>query len=167
MDCSDSWGERNPQRARMAAFQIPKGSSVLDVGAGSLVLKRFLRPGIRYQPCDLYSRGPGCLVADLNAGEFPTGDFDWVTMLGVLQFLNDPAWAVAQCRLVARSAIFSYSPTINETPTPGEIAWRRNEGWVNEYNRKQYMQIVSDAGWDVVYAFKIPANLMLVCHARD
>lgn len=166
-DCSNTWGLRNPLRARMAGYMIPKGSSVLDLGAGSMVLKEFLRPGCRYQPCDLYSRCPGCLVADLNAGEFPEGDYDWVAMLGVFQFLKDPSWAVSQCRKVGRSAIFSYSPTIQNVPTAKEIAWRRGEGWVNEFNAEQYQALVTAAGWDIVQKVKIPANLILVCHARD
>ena len=166
-DCSSSWGERNPLRSQIAGYHIPKGSSVLDIGAGSLVLKRYLRPGCHYQPCDLYSRCAGCLVADLNAGEFPEGRYDWVTMIGVLQFLVDPAWAVEQCHKVARSAIFTYSPTIDEAPSAIEIAWRRGEGWVNEFNRDQYRKLITDAGWDVIGEIKIHANLLMICHAKD
>lgn len=166
-DVTDTWGEKHPLRARIVAQFIGNRSSVLDLGAGSMVLRQFLRPGCRYQPCDLYPRSPDCLVADLNAGQFPGGRYDWVAMLGVFQFLQDPAWAVRQCRQVAQFAAFSYSPTIREVPTPKEIQWREGEGWVNHYNYRQYLAMVSEGGWVIGKIFRIPANFVLICRAGE
>jgi hypothetical protein len=106
-------------RSQITAKFIANGSSVLDIGAGSMVLRKYLQPNCRYQPCDLYSRCDGCLVADLNNKEFPEGKYDWVVMLGTFQFLKDPAWAIAQCRKVAKYSILiqphnKLSPTFQE-----------------------------------------------------
>lgn len=164
-DVSDTWGEKHPLRSQIAARFIGPGKSVLDLGAGSMVLKKFLPPDCRYQPCDIYPRSPDCLVADLNAQQFPAGHYDWVVMLGVFQFLTDPAWAVAQCRQVAGQAVFSYSPTIRDQSTPKEIEWREGEGWVNHYNYNQYLSIISQGGWEISNIFKIPANFLVICRA--
>ena len=164
-DCTDTWGEKNPLRSQITAKFIANGSSVLDIGAGSMVLRKYLQPNCRYQPCDLYSRCDGCLVADLNNKEFPEGKYDWVVMLGTFQFLKDPAWAVAQCRKVAKYAAFSYSPTINEVPPSKEIKWWEGEGWINHFNRNQYFEIIRNSGWNIIKVFRIPCNYLVICQS--
>lgn len=165
-DVAESWGSKNPLRSEIAARHIPPGCWVLDLGAGALVLKKYLHPACRYQPCDLYPRSPDCLVADLNAGQFPPGHYDWVVMLGVFQFLTNPAAVVARCRSVASNAVFSYSPTVNVPPTPGEILWREGEGWINHYSRDEYFSVIREAGWAISKVYRIPCNFVVICHGR-
>lgn len=163
-DAANSWGARNPLRSKIAGSAIPPGSSVLDIGAGSMVLKQYLDPSCGYQPCDLYPRTPGCLVADLNRDEFPKGrHYDWAVMLGVLQFLENPGLAASRCREVADNGVFSYPTATRDEPEQKELDWRRQEGWFNALSEERYVEMVRNAGWRIIKGYRIPANVVLIC----
>jgi tRNA (cmo5U34)-methyltransferase len=72
-----SYDERgdHPSRAEVAASFIPDHVYVLDIGAVSMVLRNYLRPNCKYTSCDMFDRGHGCIVADLNKGENWGGAF--------------------------------------------------------------------------------------------
>ena len=59
--------------------------------------------------------------------------------------------------------IFSYSPTINAKPPEKKIKWRQSVGWVNYLNKEEYFSLVRNAGWQIIKAYRIPANLLVVC----
>lgn len=165
-DVSATWGERNPIRAQTIASIIPGGESVLDIGAGSMILGRFLEPGCHYQPCDIYPRSPDCIVADLNRGEFPAGRYDWVVMAGLLQYLPDPQWALQAALAVAPRGVFTYTPAL-PSPTPAELEWRRGLGWVNHMQVKTFVNLVVESGWRIIRVHKIRLNIILECHTDE
>ena len=68
--------ELNPFRAPLVAAVIPDGARILDLGAGSMVLKSYLKTHCTYIPADIYDRGEGCIVVDLNKYEFPDASYD-------------------------------------------------------------------------------------------
>jgi hypothetical protein len=80
-------GERNA----LIASLVPSRSAVLDLGAGTQQLRRFLPPGCEYQPCDL-DGGNDVLDCDFNAGRFPAvaRRYDILVVSGVLEFIHDP-----------------------------------------------------------------------------
>ena len=163
-DVRGSWGVINPARSKIAARHIPSGSRVLDLGAGTMILKEFLSEDCDYQPCDLFSRCPGCIVADFNKGEFPIREYyDWVTLIGLFQFLNDPIDLLKKCSEIARNMVVTYSPLIHENLTRKELLWRRGEGWNNHFTLKQYFAVVTESGWKIKKAYKVPANVVLIC----
>jgi hypothetical protein len=131
-------------RAAMAAEWIPEGACVLDVGCGAMALGALLKPGCRYAPADVVERRPGCFIADLNARQFPPGDYDWVTFLGVLEYIHDPSWPLACAQLAAHNLIVTYC-----THLGGDVAIRRGLGWVNDYTHAEFEALLAAAGWRI------------------
>jgi hypothetical protein len=130
------------ERAALAARAIPAGSRVLDLGAGAMGLRRFLAPGCVYVPCDVVEREPGALVADLNKGEFPPGRYDWVTVLGVFEYLHDVPRALELMARAAPAAVVTYC-----LDTAGIPAVRRGMGWVNDYDRNAFAALIARSPW--------------------
>lgn len=94
-----------------------------------MVLKGFLPPDCTYTPSDIHDRGDGCIVADLNLGEFPLGRYDVITMIGVLEYLNDPGVALRRAGHAASRLIFTYNwfrPDSDDTRQQ-----RAARGWLN------------------------------------
>jgi hypothetical protein len=147
-------------RAAMAAQWIPAGSRVLDVGCGAMTLGSLLKPGCSYFPADVVERRPGAFVADLNARQFPTGNYDWVSFLGVLEYVHDIAWPLARAREVAPNLLVTYCAHLG-----GDIEIRRGMGWVNDLTRTQFEAALADAGWRVAQAAEVkrgPTNVQLI-----
>lgn len=93
-DPKETYGHANPQRAREVADKLVAFGvgSVLDIGCGNMKLGEFLGPaGIRYIPADVVARSPECLVVDLNRDPVPVADAECAVMIGVQEFLDDPA----------------------------------------------------------------------------
>ena len=57
---------------------IPKGSVVLEFGAGRRQTEKWLDAGCTYIPSDVVSRGPDTIVLDLNSSTLPD-----LTSLGI------------------------------------------------------------------------------------
>jgi len=142
-ELASTTGWWNPSRARRVAAVIPDGARVLDLGAGSMVLKNHLKPHCTYIPADIYDRGQGCIVVDLNEFEFPDDRYDWVTMIGLIEYLKDPRWVLTRAGQAAPRIIASYNPTYavrNFRP-------RRNRGWICHLSEEEFVRIVHQAGF--------------------
>jgi hypothetical protein len=153
-------------RAAMAAEWIPAGSRVLDVGCGAMVLGALLKPGCSYFPADVVERGPGCRVVDLNGKDFPAGEYDWVSFLGVLEYVHDLPWPLKRAAGAAPNLLVTYC-----THLGGDVAVRRGLGWVNDLTRTEFESALAAAGWTVARVGEVkrgPTNiqLMYVC-ARE
>jgi len=139
-------------RAERAGAHIPGGSRVLDLGAGNMDLQNHLPLGCTYIPADIVSRCEGCLVVDLNAGEFPDVEADCVTLLGVLEYLHSPEETLRKARERVGRLIFSYAAYWH-----GRTDYRRGMGWVNDFRRADLEAMLARLGWriDVVQNLKL------------
>ena len=147
-------------RAAMAAGHIPVGQRVLDVGCGAMALGAQLPQESSYFPADVVSRGPGCQVVDLNRGEFPTGEYDWITFLGVLEYVHEPARVLMRARDAAPNMIMTYCTMAN-----GDVQVRRGMGWVNEYTPDEIEAMLASSGWLVRKVQEVkrgPGNIQLM-----
>jgi methyltransferase family protein len=147
-------------RAAMAAEWIPGGSRVLDVGAGAMALEAALKAGCAYQPADVVERRPGCFVVDLNRNEFPPGRYDWITFLGVLEYVHDVDRALTRARDAAPRMIVTYC-TFNQ----GDVGVRRGMGWVNELTAPQFEQALARTGWKIERGREVkrgPGNIQIM-----
>jgi hypothetical protein len=147
-------------RAAMAAEWIPAGSRVLDVGAGAMTLGSLLEPGCTYQPADVVERRPGCFVVDMNRREFPPGTYDYVTFLGVLEYIHDIEWALQSAARAAPRMVVTYCTDIGADP-----ALRRGMGWVNDLPATAFAAALERSGWDVERAREVkrgPSNIQLM-----
>jgi FkbM family methyltransferase len=132
------------ERAAAAAKHIPPGSRVLDLGAGQMALKRCLPGGCHYTPADLLARSADCQVVDLNQQQFPTGRYDCIVLLEVLEYLHDVPWVLKRCRETAPRLIFTYHVRTNEP-----LEERRQRGWFSDLDLEAVDNLLRGAGWGV------------------
>jgi len=156
----DSLATQWDSRAAMAAEWIPDGSRVLDVGAGAMALGSVLSPRCTYQPADVVERRPGCFVVDLNRREFPPGTYDFVTFLGVLEYVHEIEWPLERAREAAPRMIVTYCTDIGADPQ-----LRRGMGWVNDLPAGQFVAALERHGWKVERTREVkrgPSNIQLM-----
>ena len=133
-------------RAQRAAAFIPAGARVLDLGCGMMALRQALKPDCVYTPADIVAREPGCLVVDLNRQEFPQGKYDWVTFLGVLEYIHDAGWPLRQARMAAPNMLLTYCADITRGAA---LAQRRGMGWVNDFDVSAMREMIQSSGWEI------------------
>lgn len=131
----DNLRENWDARTKKIASLIPAGAHVLEFGAGRLVLRDMLAPGCTYQPSDIFDRGSGTIVCDLNKA-FPRlpRKYDYIVFSGVLEYLYDISGLVAQLGKHTDHVVASYACT-DECP---DMLTRRINGWVNHLTEQQF-----------------------------
>jgi len=88
-DSLETWWETRTQK--LAAL-LPKGTRVVEFGAGRRWLESYLDPTCSYIPSDLVDRGPGTIICDLNQRPLPDLQFlrpDVAVFIGVLEYIKD------------------------------------------------------------------------------
>lgn len=109
-----------------------------------MALRAHLAPNCTYFPADVVARSPDCQVVDLNSRQFPSGRYDYVTLLGVLEYIHDCPWVLTQIRNAAPNLIVTYC-----TATSGDIKSRRGMGWVNDFTDAEFRSLIVGCGWKV------------------
>jgi hypothetical protein len=134
------WDERN----KVIAALIPDNRSVLDLGSGAQTLRNYLKPGCRYQPCDLVRSSDDVLLCDFNAGIYPKVDneFDYAICSGVLEYVRAPEEFLTRLCSMGKHVILSYA-----VARPNDTPWRRRqEGWVNHFTQAQLEEVFAALG---------------------
>lgn len=142
---SVDWDARTERIAKL----VGPGSSVIEFGAGRLVLKKYLPAGCICVPSDIVYRGDVAIVCDLNSFKLPEFDkYDCAIFGGVLEYFNDVPRLISHLSKSVSEVIASYA--ISDTKTSG----RRAQGWVNDFSDKQIIAIFKESGFDWDYAEK-------------
>lgn len=131
------------RRAKRAARFIRPGERVVDLGCGQMHLRDFLPAGCTYTPSDVKAWTPEVIVCDLDKGEFPEGEFDVATFLGVVSFLEYPASALKLAHQSAGRLIVSFKHAAFTGETGG-AAERRHE-----FSRRQMRNLITSSGWAI------------------
>jgi hypothetical protein len=134
------WDERNIVIANL----IPDGVSVLDLGSGAQTLRRHLKPGCQYQPCDVIQSSPDVIHCDFNSGIYPVlkTRYDYVICSGVFEYMRDPARFVSEVPKYGKKTIFTFNPS---NPKQSVVA-RLAGGWVNHMEQDQVEQLFRSKG---------------------
>ena len=133
-------------RTRVLATFIQPESSVLEFGAGTMNLRRYLPPDCQYTPSDLVNRGPGTIVCDLNGPRLPDlGRHDVVFFGGVLEYVYDLDRLFARLGNVAAELVLSYAPT--DLAGQNNLLRRRGNGWVSDLSSTQLEQMLGSHGF--------------------
>lgn len=143
-------GALDHSRSQRVAGIIPPGVSVLDLGCGAMALQQYLAPGCRYHPADLVPRGGDSQVVDLNKGQFPVGQFDWITLLGVLEYVFDPLAVLKACRAAGSHLIIDYNSMWLDEPQR-----RRLCGWVSDLTPGDMLELAIAADWKNIAVLKV------------
>lgn len=122
--------DRWPGRQVLIAQFIPAGSSVVDLGAGSGLLRSRLRRGCTYAGFDLPE-------FDMNRGRWPGGSFDIAVMAGVLEYARYPAAVLRHLAELAPKAIVTYSH-----------GGRRDPSWANDLTPEMLVDFAGRAGFE-------------------
>ena len=144
------WGQpqaydaRWSSRSDLAARFIEPSARVLEIGAGAGFLRAALPEGVAYTGADLNPLEPDYLRLDLDADPMPDGAFDYVVLLGVLEYLHRPEEAFAKCLQYADTVILSYCFPIDGADAT--LRWRRKLGWVNDFSERDLYAIAAGNG---------------------
>ena len=149
---SQRWDSRTEQIAKL----IRAETSVIEFGAGRLVLKEYLPKSCTYTPSDLVDRGNGTIVCDLNSEVLPQfQSYDYGVFSGVLEYVNDVPRLLSHLSKYLDVIVASYAVTdLNKTN-------RRANGWVNDYNSKQFVEVFEDAGFQCDHTEKWQSQLIV------
>jgi hypothetical protein len=144
LNLKESWTDRIELMARF----IKPGSSVLDMGCGTMALKKYLPPGCSYQSCDVAARESATIVCDFNKNEYPpVKQYDYVFCSGVLEYIHDVPGFLKELRKYSDTVIVSYVAT--KSNNRKRIRKRRGLDWVNHYNFFEIIVVVLRSGYTV------------------
>ncbi len=132
-------------RAGMAGHFIKNNSSVLDAGAGLMLLRDYIPENCSYTPLDIVARNRNCIVADLNQGQYPEISYDVICALFLFEFLHEPELFMHWARQNARKLIFTYHLML---PGNDKIK-RRAAGFFNDYKINELESLIHQSGWTV------------------
>jgi hypothetical protein len=105
----DRWsdiGNRWYERLELVGSLIPRGASVLDLGAGAEGLRSLVSGP--YTPADLFTRSADTLPFDMEADIVPSGHWDCVVMSGVLEYATQPQRVMERVRPLAPLVLLTY-----------------------------------------------------------
>jgi hypothetical protein len=145
------WSEKHnlhqswSSRAHTVSKLIGDNSVVLDIGCGNMDLEKSLPGGCSYIPADIVARDDRTLICDLNGGLVPAVDADVVTMLGVIEYIHDPQAALMLLASRWKHLILTFNPTDLDA-----LRDRRVHGWVCNLKSAELVEVVKNAGFDLI-----------------
>jgi hypothetical protein len=142
----ESYKEQWDGRAEQAARWLPRHGRIADIGCGArFALRRFVSAEAIYVPADMTAWTPDVIRVDLNALEFPPGEFSAVAILGVLEYLDRPGTVIRWARKVSNLLVFSYC-------LPQGDDWdahRKKRGWINALREERMEKFLASRGWSI------------------
>ncbi|OEU67081.1 MAG: FkbM family methyltransferase [Desulfovibrio sp. S3730MH75] len=132
-------------RAGLTAQLIPENSTVLDAGAGMMLLRDYIPENGTYTPLDIVARSRECIVADLNQHQYPDHKYDVVMGLFLIEFLHEPEEFLKWAFKSSNKLIFTYYPA-----RPNSERERRVAGLFNDFDHKGVEEIIDNSGWKLV-----------------
>jgi hypothetical protein len=138
-------------RTELIAELIPDGSSVIEFGAGRLVLKSLLGEKCVYVPSDIVDRGPGTLVIDLNTDDINlVGVYSHAVFSGVLEYIRDIPRLLDAISPNVSTIVASYE-SVDALP---DLLTRRTNGWVSHLTERKFLEVFFLVGFKVSHTRK-------------
>ena len=130
-------------RGALAAKHIPDGGGILEIGAGTGQFRDLVAARCRYTGADLQPLDDRTLSFDIERDPIPSGPWDVIVLLGVIEYLYDPVAALGKVCASTQSIVFSYCVPRELGPQPG----RRMRGWTNALSERELTDAMSAAGF--------------------
>lgn len=147
-------------RSNVAASYIPKGcESLLDLGAGSEVMKLAISPFTDYVPVDYLKRTESTVVCDFNKHEFPLGVYDTIMAIGILQYVSDCEWFLKSCTEACKNRIILSYVSLEANMSP---RLRHKRGIVNNLTIGQIVSLFIENGFIFVDEIVLNSDVVLV-----
>lgn len=142
------------RRAKLASDWIAGEPSVCDVGCGNMYIRGLLGASTKYVGIDIVRRDEETIVVDLNKEELPVVDMPCGLALGVCEYIIDPAHFYRQLRQF-QTVVTSYNHYSIQ-----DLYWKfrrkkRAVDWINRFTRKEFLKIVTGAGFEIAGEKKI------------
>lgn len=124
---------------------IPSETSIIEFGAGRMILKEFIPKTCSYTPSDIVSRAEGTIIIDLNSKPYPilNQHFDIAFFSGVLEYIYDIRGLMVYLSGFVDALIVSYA-IADESD---KLFRRRKQGWVNDYKCKDFVALIEAEGF--------------------
>lgn len=131
---------RTADRNEIIGRFVPRGSSVLDLGAGTQELRHQIPADCEYQPCGLLP-GPDVLPCDFNSGRYPAVKhrYDIVVASGLVEFLRRPDHFLARLPEFGDVLLMSY----RVRPRGEGLGRRLASGYLNHMTQEQLEALLS------------------------
>jgi len=134
------------ERTQIMAQWIPDGTSVMEFGCGNMVIKQYLPDNCQYTASDIVKRDENTIVLDLNQKSLPKlARHDIFLFSGVIEYVYDIERLIQVSSQVCNLFIASYVPC--DIKNVSTIAERRSEGWVNNYSKSEFIELMRDNGF--------------------
>jgi hypothetical protein len=143
----EAWWE---SRTVMLAGMIPRGTRVIEFGAGRRRLEAHLDPSCTYIASDLVARGADTFICDLNRRPLP--DLhplrpEVAVFAGVLEYVRDVPAVVAWLATQVRYCVASYAVVHRSRHVGALVAgarrsyWRTYHGYMNAYTEPELVAV--------------------------
>lgn len=152
-DSLEAWWE---SRTRQIALLIPRGTRVIEFGAGKRWLESYLDRSCSYIPSDLIDRGPGTVICDLNHRPLP--DLrplrpDVAVFIGVLEYVKDLTSVTLWLSRQVNSCVASYECAATEPRTLRRLLEnlrRAKFGYMSTYTDAEFIELFARPGFTCV-----------------
>ena len=136
-------------RAEMASGLIPDGASILEIGVGAGDFRNRVQGRCSYEGADLAPLEDTTLILNLETDPLPDKEYDFVVLLGVLEYIYEPENAARKLCAAAPNVVCSYCCRLENAPA-ADVADQRGEmGWVNDFTRDEFAALFSRNGFAV------------------
>jgi hypothetical protein len=138
----EQWKERIYKMSKY----LNSHDSIIDLGCGQMWLKDYISESNQYYPIDYKKRQEKCGIYDFNKGEFPPQIVDVAFVSGVLEYIENPKWFIAEISKHASKCIISYC-SIDYFPN---IMQRLSFGWVNNLTLLDIISLFEKQGMSLI-----------------
>lgn len=129
-------------RGVLAAGYVRDGARVLEIGAGPGTFRQLVAGRCHYTGADLQPLDPDILALDISIDPIPSGTWDVIVMLGVLEYLYNPHAVLRKVAAATQRLVVSYCIPSGADPQPR----RRARGWTNALCEQDLTNTAATAG---------------------
>lgn len=138
-----------PKRAQMALEHLDGVNSVVDIGCGKMTLKSLLPEGVVYQGVDVAPRDETTILVNLNEEQLPDLQYDAATVLGVIEYLDDPAGFFQRLQQFDRVVITFNTYSVKDVLNKLGIGHRIPKGWKHRLRRSEVTALLEQNGFTI------------------
>ena len=136
-------------RAEMASGLIPDGASILEIGVGAGDFRNRVQGRCSYEGADLAPLEDTTLILNLETDPLPDKEYDFVVLLGVLEYIYETENAVRKLCAAASNVVCSYCCRLENALAADVADQRSGMGWVNDFTRDEFVALFSKNGFAV------------------